>query len=394
MVTINFYEFTNPLKIISGRNALEHLLFELRAINSIKPLIITDQGIMKVNLISNIEKALVNAEITLTYFTDVPQDSSLEAVNKATKMYHEVEADSLIAIGGGSVIDTAKAVNLLVSEKSNNLIDFEGFEILRNPLGPLIVIPTTVGTGSEATGVAVVKDNTRDIKMAISSSYLVPKVAILDPKMTQTLPSSIIASTAMDALSHAIESYTCLQKNPVSDAFCIAAIELISENLIEAVENPKNGNYTFNLANAALLAGVALSNSLAGVVHSIGHAVGSIAHLPHGVAMSLFLPYGLEYNLDKIKPLLGKLLLPLAGEEIFYSTPKEARAEEVIKQIRNIRDQLHKLVNLPRTLKEAGIDRTLLPKIAKVSISDGSVPFNPEEIEYEDAIAILEKAFE
>lgn len=390
----NFYEFLNPVKIISGNNALEHLLYELKHIKSVKPFIITDKGIKEAKLLSNIENALANSDIQFIYYDEVPQDSSLKTVQQATLKYRKTESDSIIAVGGGSVIDTAKAVNILISEESNNLLEFEGAEILENSLKPLIVIPTTVGTGSEATGVAVIKDTERNIKIAVNSPYLVPKVAILDPKMTQTLPLFILASTAMDALTHAIESYTCLQKNPVSDAFSIAAIELISQNLIEAIKFPKTDAYIFNLANAAFLAGVALSNSIAGVVHSLGHATGSLAKLPHGVVMSIFLPYGLEYNLDKISSSLGKLLLPLAGEKFYFTTSEEERAGKVISYIKSIRDQLYTLVKLPRTLKEAGVNQNLIVEIAKIAINDGSIAFNPVEVEYNDALSILEKAYE
>lgn len=389
----SYYEFQNPTKIISGFRALENLPYELKMLNAKKPLLITDQGIIKAGLLKNIKNSFNESDITFILFDKVPQDSSHATVRNLSEIYKSTKCDSIIAVGGGSVIDTAKALNILITENTTDLLQFEGSDILTKPMKPLIVIPTTVGTGSEVTGVAVIKDKKRNAKVSFASQFLIPKVAILDPRMSITLPKQIIASTGMDALTHAIESFICLQKNPVSDAFAWAAIKLISQNLIKAIKDPKNHKYRFSLANGACLAGIGLSNSIAGIIHSLGHAVGGVCGVPHGVAMSIFLPYGLEYNYDRVKEYIAELLLPLVGSEVYVNTSSENRAHKTIEYIRELQNELFKLTELPRTLSEAGVPRDKFEKIARIAIDDGSVAFNPVELEFEDALKILKLAY-
>ncbi|MHA1947372.1 MAG: iron-containing alcohol dehydrogenase [Candidatus Hodarchaeales archaeon] len=389
----SYFEFTNPVRIIAGQKALDNLSFELSQLQAQKPLILTDQGVKNAGLIKEVKNAFKETDITFSLFEDVKQDSSEEVVLKIAILYRETNSDSLIAVGGGSVIDTAKAVNVLVSENSDDLMQFAGAEVLKKPLKPLLVIPTTSGTGSEATGVAVIKDHKRNIKMGFSNHYMIPNVAILDPRMTLTLPPLITAATGMDALTHAIESYYCLQKNPVSDSFAWSAAKIISENLIPGIKKPNDKRIRFSLSLGAFLAGVSLSNSIAGMVHSLGHATGGICGVPHGIAMNIFLPHGIEYNFTKVSEIFGELLLPLTGAEVFAQTPKKKRPNTALQYINDLRDRLYDLTKLPRTLKEANVSKSEFETIAKAAINDGSVAFNPEDMDYEDALKVLEKAY-
>jgi alcohol dehydrogenase len=390
----SYFEFTNPVRIIAGHKALDNLSFELGQLNAHKPLILTDQGIINAGLLKHVKDVFKGTDISFSLFDDVTQDSSEELVKNIANLYRDTGSDSLIAVGGGSVIDTAKAVNVLVTENSDDLMQFAGAEVLKNPLKPLLVIPTTSGTGSEATGVAVIKDQKRNIKMGFSNHYMIPKVAILDPRMTLTLPPLITAATGMDALTHAIESYYCLQKNPVSDSFAFSAVKIVSENLIQGILNPSDSNIRFALSVGAFLAGVGLSNSIAGMVHSLGHATGGICGVPHGIAMNIFLPHGIEYNFPKVGESIGELQLPLAGAEIYAQTPKRERPNAVLLFIHDLQDRLYELTKLPRTLKEANVPKTKFEAIAKAAINDGSIAFNPEEMSYEDALKVLEKAYD
>ena len=256
-----YYEFKNSVKIISGKNAIENIAFELNSLGSKKPLILTakpleDNGQLKIATDSmkrtNIEMGPI--------FMDIPQDSSLEVVNKLGKLYIENNCDGIIAMGGGSVIDTAKGVNILVSTNTNDLKEHMGLEILSGKLKPLIVIPSTSGTGSEATLVSVISDKSRNVKMEFISYSILPDVAILDPRMTLSLPARLTASTGIDALTHNIEAFTGLQKNPLSSVYALTSIELISKYLKRSVENGKDEEARLAMANASLMAGVAFSN--------------------------------------------------------------------------------------------------------------------------------------
>ncbi|MHA1214182.1 MAG: iron-containing alcohol dehydrogenase [Candidatus Hodarchaeales archaeon] len=391
-MALPFFEFISPVKIYSGYNSLEQLPNELKELGVKNPFIVTDQGIKKVGLLGQVQE--ITGLRDIKYYDQVPQDSSSLILQEIAEAYRENNCDGLIALGGGSVIDTAKATNLLVSENSNDFLDFIGLDILKHELKPLIVIPTTAGTGSEVTGVAVVKDPERDIKMALSSEFLFAKAAFIDPRMTLGLPPRLTAATAMDALTHAIESYICLQKNPLSDHFSWKAIELIMSNLIPVLKGDNTEKRRLALANGACLAGIALANSIAGVVHSLGHALGGVCHIPHGEAMNIFLPYGLEYNKRKVGKLIEELLLPIAGKQVFESTPEREKADKTIQTIVELKEELYELTKLPRNLLDAGLsdDKETLEKIAVAAINDGSVAYNPEEIEFSDAIAILNKA--
>lgn len=324
----------------------------------------------------------------------MPPDSSLTTVRRAAQAYRDNQCDALIAVGGGSVIDTSKGVNILVSEGGDDLMKFSGAHNLTRPLKPFYVIPTTAGTGSEVTLAAVISDTEKNVKLPFASYFLMPNAAILDPRMTLTLPPHITAMTAMDALTHAVEAYTCMAANPVSDAYAFAAIKKISQNLLVVLDNPKDENARLELAQASTMAGVAFSNAMVGLVHSLGHATGAVAHLPHGLCMSLYLPYVLEYNMDVNGDKIAELLLPLAGADVYAATPADQRARKSIDTIRALRDVLYERTKLPRTLKETGkVTQDQLDEIAAKALDDGSIIYNPKEARIDDLKAVLNKAF-
>ncbi len=390
-----YYEFFCPVKVIAGNAALEHIPFELATLGAKKPLIITDKGVRANGLLTPIESAFTEADAKIAaIFDNVPPDSSLQTVRDVAKMYRDNGCDAILAIGGGSVIDTAKATNILVSEGGDDLLKYSGAHNLSKPLKPFFVIPTTSGTGSEVTMVAVVSDTEKNVKLPFASYYLMPHAAILDPRMTQTLPPHLTAMTAMDALTHAVEAYTCLAANPISDAYATGAIKKVSQNLFKVLESPEDAQGRLELAQASTMAGIAFSNSMVGVVHSLGHALGAVAHLPHGLCMNLFLPYVLEYNQDVNGDKIADLLLPLAGPEVYAHTPADQRAAKAISVIRGMRDELHSKTKLPRTLQETGkVKKEQLIEVAKKALDDGSIIYNPKEANLDDLMGILEKAW-
>lgn len=390
-----YYEFQNPVRIVSGRKALENLPYELEQLGSKRPLIVTDPGVSGAGLVKHVIDAFSGSDKILGGVYDkVPPDSSTKTVRELADAYRENRCDCLVAVGGGSVIDTAKGSNILVSEDADDLSGFVGADLLARPLKPLVVIPTTSGTGSEVTMAAMITDPDRDLKLAITSRYLLPNLALLDPRMTLTLPARITAATGMDALTHAMESYYCMQKNPLSDAYACAAVKLISGNLIRVIKNGEDEQGRLALANASCMAGVAFSNSMVGMVHALGHGCGAVCHVPHGVLMNIFLPHGLEYNLEKSGDLIAELLLPLSGPEVYTSTPQEERASKTVETVLGLRDELYELTGLPRTLNEAGITRDKFEEIAAKSLGDGSLLYNPMEVDHQDALRVLNKAYE
>ncbi|APX63464.1 iron-containing alcohol dehydrogenase [Acinetobacter schindleri] len=394
-MTKPYYEFFCPVKVIAGHAALEHIPFELSTLGAKRPLIITDKGVRANNLLAPIEAAFESTDAEIAaIFDDVPPDSSLGTVRRAAQLYRDNNCDAIIAIGGGSVIDTSKATNILVSEGGDDLLKYSGAHNLPKPLKPFFVIPTTSGTGSEVTMVAVVSDTEKNLKMPFASYYLMPHAAILDPRMTQTLPPHLTAMTAMDAMTHAVEAYTCMASNPISDAYATAAVKKVSENLFKVLDNPSDAQGRLELAQASTMAGIAFSNSMVGLVHSLGHALGAVAHLPHGLCMNLFLPYVLEYNKEVNGGKIAELLLPLAGPDIYAQTPGHLRADKAIATIQAMRDRIYALTKLPRTLSETGkVSEAQLDEVAEKALNDGSIIYNPKEATLEDLKTILKKAW-
>jgi alcohol dehydrogenase len=394
-MTNNFYEFSCPVKIIAGLAALEHVPFELSIRGSGRALLVTDSGIKSAGLLEHIFTAFEESQVEFAaVFDQVPTDSSLRVIKEIADIYRQHQCDSIIAVGGGSVIDTSKAVNILVSEGGDDLLAYSGHGCLKRPLKPLFVVPTTAGTGSEVTSVAVIHDMDNERKIGFSSHFLFPDVAVLDPRMTLSLPPAITAMTAMDAMTHACEAAIGMAKNPISDAYAHGAIEKISQNLMAVMENPGDLDARMELAQAATMAGIAFSNSMVGVVHSLGHSVGAICHLPHGMCMSIFLPYALEYNLETCRQEIAELLLPLTGAERFARTAAELRAETSISVIREMRDKLHQYCQLPRTLQESGkVRKDQFETIARAALNDGSLIFNAKDVDFDDAMTLLEKAW-
>lgn len=392
----HYYEFQNTTKIISGESAINNISAELKFYNANSPLLISDEVLKNIGIVTKIKDAINtdNKVKVMAEYTEVPQDSDLKIINKLAKIYKENNCDSIVAVGGGSVIDTAKGLRMLISQCEEDINKLMGNEILKYGIHiPLIVVPTTAGTGSEVTLVAVIEDKIKKLKMEFISYFLLPDVAILDPEMTVTLPKKLTASTGIDALCHAIESYTCMQKNPISDVYAKTAIKLITENLVNAVENGKDKKVRLAMANASLMAGIAFSNSMVGLVHAIAHSLGAVCHIPHGDAVAIVLPYVMEYNLDKLKNEYAELLIYIISEEEYINTKKEKRAEKTIEEIKRMIAKLNTIAGLPTKLRDAKIVKDDFEKVAKIAINDGAIIVNPKVVEEQDIIKILEKAY-
>jgi alcohol dehydrogenase len=403
MVLPDYYEFCCRVKLVAGHDALEKIPALLADMGAKKPLIITDKGVAAAGLVDIVVNALKDGIAIGGIADNVPPDSDLKVVNQLADLYRDNACDAIIAIGGGSVMDTAKGVNIVVSENATDLMAFSGIGSLKRHLKPLFAVPTTAGTGSEVTQVAVIKDHEKHIKMAFGSYFLLPDVSILDSRMTMTMPPFITAMTGMDAMSHAIEGYYCLQKNPLSDAHSLAAVNMIYKYLPMVTKNSSDKEGRLAMAVGACLAGISFSNSMVGLVHNLGHATGSVCGVPHGICMAILLPYGLEYNMHKCEEAIAELLLPMAGEEIYLKTPKAERADKVVSLIRQMNSDLNSLTDgrHARYFSEVKdrdgkqmVPRDVLPQIARAALCDGASVYNPEDTDFEDNLIVLEAAWE
>ena len=389
------FEFCCPTKIVCGAHALDKLPDEVADRGMKHPLVMTDAGLVKLGVAAKLTGVLDAADVPYEVFDQVPPDSSMDVVNEVARLYAERGCDGFVAIGGGSVIDTTKGAAASISVGNRDIAELQGAEILQNDLDPLIAIPTTAGTGSEVTLVAVIADEEAHEKLSYTSYKLVPHVAFLDPLLTASLPPKLTATTGVDALTHAIEAYTSIQKNPVSDALARQAIALISENLVRSCEEPGNLDVRTSLALGSLLAGASFSNAMVGIVHAIGHSLGGICHIPHGQAMMILLPYCVRFNLERghHAGLYGELLRALRPDLDKSSLTAEERDILFSAALFELNQYLHDHYDVPITLSQLGVERDILPKVARQARYDGAALYNKHEVTEEIALHILEEAY-
>lgn len=396
-MAVSGFEFHCPTKIICGQHALGKLPAELASRNLAHPLVMTDAGLVKLGIAAKLTDVLDATGIAYELFDQVPPDSSMDVVNEVAHLYQQRGCDGFVAIGGGSVIDTAKGAAASLSCAGVDFATLQGSEILTHDLPPFIAVPTTAGTGSEVTLVAVVADTKKHAKLSFTSYKLVPHAAILDPALTASLPPKLTATTGMDALTHAVEAYTSIQKNPVSDALAVKAIELIAANLPRACEQGDDAEARTNLALASLMAGAAFSNAMVGIVHAIGHSLGGLCHVPHGQAMMMLLPHCVKWNLDhgvhagRYGELLAHLDPARAAQLADASADERDRA--ACEVLFALNERFHEKHGVPLTLRELGIEHDQLEAVAKQARYDGAALYNAVEVTVEDALEILEAVY-
>src|SRR3990170_3580838 len=361
------FNFNSPTKIVFGAGAVNDIGPEMDSLNKKRAVIITDEGLAATGMIDRAKDILGKRCVGI--FPEVKPDTGVYIIDKAVKYAKGVDADILISIGGGSSIDTAKAMAILLTE-GGRLEDYQGWQILKRPLMPHIAVPTTAGTGSEVTYVAVVKDHDRGIKLVFGDNHLIPNTAILDPELTVNLPPDITASTGMDALSHAIESIHSLQRQPMTDGLALQAIRMIFNYLAISVENGKDIAARGQMQIAATMAGIAFSNAQLGIVHAMAHAVGARFGVPHGIANAIFLPYGMEYNLGVCEKEYAAIA-DAAGIDVHKKTKREA-AEMAIYAVKRLTEE----IGLPTKLSDVNVTKEGFAICAENAMADPSIVYN------------------
>ncbi len=395
MYVPSYFEFVNSAKLLSGDYALENIASEMNLLGSVRPIILSDATLEKIGSVKLLTDALAKGGMRpSSVYTDIPLDSSIEKVNEIAVIYRERNADGIIALGGGSVIDTAKGLRMLISQGGRDIMRYVGSEMLNKGQNvPFAAIPTTSGTGSEATGVAVIKDGERKVKLEFISSFLLPDIAVLDVRVLESMPPRITALTGLDALTHAIEAYSCLQKNPISQCYAISAIKLIMANLEQALRKPKDKKARISMAIASYIAGAAFSNSMVGIVHAIGHSVGGVCSVAHGEAMTILLPVCMRYNRDYAKEDYSELLLYLSSPDVYASTDAAARADKAIAVVEDFIAKIKESAPIATRLSERGVMKSDFEEIAIRAMNDGALIVNPRNADKDDILKILDEAF-
>ena len=380
---LNFNYF-GPTKVIFGPGSIGELSMEVSALGR-KAFLVTDRGIIETGLVDQVKEKLGN--LLAGVYADVPQDSGMDVVDQGAESALAFGADVIVSLGGGSVIDTAKGMCIVMKE-GGGLKDFQGMQMLTRQQTPHVVVPTTAGTGSEVTSGAVILDKDQGQKIIIFEYFNTPRVAILDPRMTEKLPANLTASTGMDAMTHAVESYVSQTRNPISDAAALHAIKLIVKYLPMAVENGENLMARGQMQIAALLAGWAFSNAMLGLVHAMAHSLGAICRIPHGLANGILLPHVMRYNSDEVPELTADIAqaMGVAVRAMDVSTAASAAVDEMEAFIRS--------VGLDQHLRDLGVKEEELEKCAELSMSDGSVIYNPKMVmDAAEVLNVYRKAY-
>jgi alcohol dehydrogenase len=376
------FSFQLPTRIEFGDGASAAVGDEAKGLGGTRALIVTDPGVMAAGLVEPVKDRLEAAGLSSIVFDGVAPNPRDTSVVEGTRIVEAEGCDLLVAVGGGSPMDTAKAIGT-VATHGGRIQDYEGLGKLTKPITPLIAIPTTAGTGSEVTFWAVITDTERSFKMSVGSPLCAASVALVDPEVTYGLPPAVTAYTGVDALTHAVEGYTSLPSEPLTDSLAVSAIRLISRSLRRAYANGTDAEARYEMMLASLLAGVAFGNSDIAGVHCMGEAIGGLYDTPHGIAMAIYLPAVTEFNCMAV-PDKYAVVAEALGEHVAGLSQLEA-AQLASVAIRKLTDDLC----IP-SASDAGVRREDFPRLAQAAAVNVSVESNPRVATQADFLAIFE----
>lgn len=371
-------EFIVPGKIISGSGALEAAESALSSFGK-KALIVTDKVMIDLGNCAKVETALKNEGVDYVIYSDITGEPTDVMIDGGVKVYKENGCDFIVALGGGSPIDSMKAIASLI-ENGGSISDYMG-KVIDVPVPPMVAIPTTAGTGSEATQFTIITDTKKDIKMLLKGAVLMPTLAIIDPQFTMTAPPKITAATGLDALCHAVEAYTSRKAQTLSDTFAVSAVKRIFKFLPVAFKDGKNEEARVEMSVAALEAGIAFNNASVTIIHGMSRPIGALFHVAHGLSNAMLMKECLKFALpgayDRFAD-LGRAIGAAKDED-----SDEAAAEKFLKEIENIT----KVLETP-TLEEYGIDRekffSVIDKMAFDAMASGSPQNTMRDVSEDD----------
>ncbi len=349
-----------------------------------KIMLVTDKGIASTGIVDKIKQTLEQQGFAYFLYDEVEPDPKDLTIEKAVQVYKTEGCDSLLAVGGGSSIDMAKGIGLLANNPGP-ITNYQGVEKVKNEIPPLIVLPTTAGTGSEVSFVAAIIDTQNKFKMVIKSSLLAPRIALIDPTLYTTAPLKVIASTGMDAFTHAIEAYTSLNAEPFTEALALSACKIIYENLTKFYANPGNITAASQMALASTMAGMAFSSSALGIGHSMAHPLGGMFGVPHGIGNAVLLPHIMELNLigcvDKYADIAKAMDENLAGK------PPMECAYQAIEMIK----EMNKFLKIPSKLVLPEAQYSDIEKMTQDTMDAPVYWLNPRRAERQDIIDIYQR---
>lgn len=353
-----------------------------------KALIVTDKDLIKFGVADQVIAVLKDANIPYEIFDEVKPNPTVKNVKAGIAAFQAAGADFMIAIGGGSSMDTSKAIGIIINNPEfSDVVSLEGVANTKKKSVPVIALPTTAGTAAEVTINYVITDEENVKKMVCVDPNDIPTLAIIDPELMLSMPHGLTASTGMDALTHAIEGLITLGAWEMSDMFETKAIEMIAKWLPKAVENPSDIEARDGMATAQYIAGMAFSNVGLGLVHGMAHPLGAYYDIPHGVANALLLPFVMEYNKEAAKAKY-RTIAEAMGVDTSSMSDDEA-ADAAVKAVKDLAIR----VRIPQHLSEIGVPESGLPTLAQAAFNDVCTPGNPRQTNVEEILAIYKKAF-
>ena len=382
---MNSFSFTIPQNIVVGAGSLKRLPELAKNLKKSKAYIISGPHLEKIGMVDKCREALKAAGIESDAFTQTEGNPSTDTVAKAAEGFKSSNADFIVAFGGGSPLDVAKAVAVIASY-GGNITDYEGGGKVPGPVVPMIAIPTTAGTGSEVTAFSVITDHSRNYKLTVVSNYLLPTYAILDPELITTVPKNTAAACGIDAMVHALEAFISKAASPFSDLFAKEALRLIGTSIRDYVLDRSNLAACEAMLTGSLFAGIAFSHARLGDVHAMSHPVSAYFDVAHGVANAVLLPTIVDYNMtyasEKYKYIYDCICEKPLSDDAF--TPEMLAAE-----IRVLNDEL----GIPSSLSEVGVDSSLFDKMADDAMKSGNILVNPRPTTKKDILALYAQAF-
>lgn len=387
----DFFNFHTPTRIVFGEGQVAELGESAGRLGVERFLLVTDGVLARLGYVDRVREGLEGSDLVLgAVFDGVTPNSSVSLVEAAAAAAREADCQGVIGLGGGSALDTAKGVAILLAF-GGELLDYEGAQNLAGKVVPQVAIPTTAGTGSEVTNCAVILHADDDRKVSFLDDNLFPDLAVLDPALTAGLPPRVTAATGMDALTHAVEAYVDQLHSPFSDALALQAVHLIHRYLKRAVRaGAEDGEARAGMMIAASLAGIAFTHSMVGVVHGISHALGGVFHCPHGEANAVMLPACMAFNLEATPERFARLGRELGVDPALDEADAGAAAVEAV---RALRAELADASGLPVRLGELGVPEDGLESVVGKAMEEGSMLYNPRPVEDGDVRELLRAAF-
>ncbi|MDF2037739.1 iron-containing alcohol dehydrogenase family protein [Cytobacillus oceanisediminis] len=383
------FNFSIPTEIIYGINSVKHKLPDtIRSLQKAKVFVATDPGLLNTGIIDAVTSLLNMNDIDTVVFSDVEPNPHAQTVMKGAQIYKQESCEMILAIGGGSPMDFGKAVSAIVTHEGHILDYRRGQKPLHEDIPILIAIPTTVGTGSEVTPVSVITDHEAGRKYVIASPMLAPKAAFIDPSLTTSLPRHVVSATGVDALVHAIESYTSLKSNPITDGLAFEAIKMIKGNLPASYAHPDNLEARAKIHLASTMAGISFGMAGVALVHSCSHPMSALYQVPHGLANAILLPHIIEHNLIANYEKYANIARVFEPSLTFENDRNAAR------KLAPLLKEFNKALDIPGDFSFLKLEFTdeMVDRLSKDAMNDlGTIPNNPRKAEKEDICKIYKK---